>query len=90
MPMGQYERTGPVDSVGVSGDGMQATGTRRNTGNPNGDSSVGQPATRESQAGPEGVAERLVVPMKPGNAGGGKGPQLRASAGSDKGPGDWQ
>ena len=32
-----------------------------------------QPATRESQAGPFGVAERPVLPKKPGNAGGGKG-----------------
>ena len=43
-----------------------------------------QPAARESQAGPYGVAERLVLPLKPGNAGGGKGPQLEASARSDK------
>jgi len=34
----------------------------------------GQLATRESQARPFGVAERLVLPMKPGNAGGGKEP----------------
>jgi hypothetical protein len=33
-----------------------------------------QPATRESQAGPFGVAVRPVLPMKPGNAGKGKGP----------------
>lgn len=33
-----------------------------------------QPATRESQAGPFGVTVRLVVPMKPGNAGGWKEP----------------
>src|SRR5713101_2397074 len=36
-----------------------------------------QLATRESQAGPYGVTERLAIPMKPGNAGGGKGPQLK-------------
>src|ERR1019366_5230912 len=42
-----------------------------------------QLATRESQAGPFGVAERLVVPMKPGNSGGGKGPQLEVNATSD-------
>ena len=48
-----------------------------------------QPAARESQAGPFGVAERPVVPRKPGNAGGGKGPQLKGDAGSDKGPRDW-
>ena len=43
-----------------------------------------QPVTRESQAGLFGVAERFVVPMKPGNAGGGKGPQLETNARSDK------
>ncbi len=36
-----------------------------------------QLATRESQAGPDGVTERLAVLLKPGNAGGGKGPQLK-------------
>jgi hypothetical protein len=46
---------------------------------------VGQPVARESQAGPFGVAERLVLARKPGNAGGGKGPQLKGDAGSDEG-----
>jgi hypothetical protein len=32
-----------------------------------------QPDAREGQAGRPGVAERFVVPLKPGNAGGGKG-----------------
>src|SRR6516225_9145334 len=32
-----------------------------------------QPDARKGQAGRTGVAERPVVPMKPGNAGGGKG-----------------
>ena len=50
---------------------------RRNTGNPGGDGSDHQPAAREGQAGPPGVADRLVVPLKPGNAGGGKGPQFK-------------
>ncbi|VWX50652.1 hypothetical protein NOVOSPHI9U_30060 [Novosphingobium sp. 9U] len=31
------------------------------------------------------MAERLVVPGKPGNAGGGKGPQFKANAASGKG-----
>ncbi len=35
-----------------------------------------QPETREGEAGPSQVAEGLVVPLKPGNAGGGKGPQF--------------
>src|SRR5258708_35957402 len=71
------------------GDGMQAKGTMRNTGSPSGDRSVDQLATRERQAGLTGMAERLVVPMKPGNSGGGKGPQLKGNARSDKGPGEW-
>ena len=39
-----------------------------------------QPDAREGQAGPCRVAERLVVPLKPGNAGGGKGPQFKDNA----------
>ena len=46
----------------------------RNTGSPSGDGGSDQLATRERPAGLTGMAERLVVPMKPGNAGGGKGP----------------
>jgi len=34
------------------------------------------------------VAERLAVPGKPGNTGGGKGPQLKTDARSNEGPGD--
>ena len=34
------------------------------------------------------VAERSVVPMKPGNVGGGKGPQLKTDATRDEGHGD--
>ena len=44
---------------------------------------VDQLATRERWAGPCGVAERLAVPMRPGNSGGGKGPQLKADARSN-------
>jgi hypothetical protein len=36
-----------------------------------------QPDAREGQAGPGGVADGLVVPRKPGNAGGGKGPEFK-------------
>ena len=42
------------------------------------------------RAGPTGMAERLVVPMKPGNSGGGKEPQLKGNARSNKGPRDWR
>jgi hypothetical protein len=47
-----------------------------------------QLATRERQAGPCGVAERSVLLMRPGNSGGGKGPQLTTNARSNEGHGD--
>src|ERR1022692_1946413 len=62
------------------GDGMQAKGTRRNTGSPSGDRRMDQLATRERKAGLTGMTEGLVVPTKPGNSGGGKGPPLKTNA----------
>jgi hypothetical protein len=34
---------------------------------------------REGEKGSFGVADRPVVPKKPGNAGGGKGPEFKAN-----------
>ena len=48
-----------------------------------------QPDAHEDQARRLGVAERFVVPMKPGNAGGGKGPQFKTDALRGEGHGDW-
>jgi len=48
------------------------------------------PDAREGQVGRSGVAERFVVPLKPGNAGGGKGPQFKTNARRSEGPGDWE
>jgi RNA-directed DNA polymerase len=48
-----------------------------------------QPDAGDGQAGRLGVAERPVVPLKPGNAGGGKGPQFKTDAARSEGPGDW-
>jgi hypothetical protein len=48
-----------------------------------------RPDAREGQAGWDGVAERLVVPMKPGNAGGGKGPWFKIDANKWRGTGNW-
>ena len=62
-----------------------AQGTIHNTGSPSGDCNTNQLAARERKAGPTGKAEGLVVLAKPGNAGGGKGPQLKADARSDDG-----
>jgi hypothetical protein len=88
--MESHERTSFYQSCRGISDGMQAQWTMRNTGSPSGDRNMDQLATRERQAGPYGMAERLAVPMKPGNAGGGKGPQLKGSAGSNEGPRDWR
>ena len=49
-------------------------------GKPQGVISDDQPDAREGQAGRLGVAERFAVPLKPGNAGGGKGPQFKTDA----------
>ena len=48
-----------------------------------------QPDAREGQAGRRGETERSAVPLKPGNAGGGKGPQFKTNATRSEGPGDW-
>jgi hypothetical protein len=48
-----------------------------------------QPDTREGQAGRRGDAERFVVPLKPGNAGGGKGDLSSRLTQDSEGPGDW-
>ena len=49
-----------------------------------------QPDAREGQAGLREMAERPVVAVKPGNAGGAKGPQFKDNAGNNKGPGHWR
>ena len=55
-------------------------GKRTQHGKPQGVVSDDQPDAREGQAGRPGVAERFVVPLKPGNAGGGKGPRFKTDA----------
>ena len=81
--MEEYERTGFHQSCRGIGDGMSAKGAIHNTGSPSGDRGVDQLAARERRAGLTGMAEGLAVLRKPGNAGGGKGPQLKADARSD-------
>src|SRR6266404_5618982 len=71
-----------------SGGGMYQ-GKRRQHGKPQGVVRDDQPDAREGQAGRPGVAERFVVPLRPGNAGGGKGPRFKTDARRGEGPGDW-
>jgi len=61
-------------------------GKRTQHEKPHGVVSNDQPEAREGQARRPGVAERFVVPRKPGNAGGGKGPQFKADAIRREGP----
>jgi len=64
-------------------------GKRTQHGKPQGEVSDDKPDAREGQAGRPEVAERFVVTLKPGNAGGGKEPQFKTDAIRGEGPGDW-
>src|SRR2546425_2999388 len=64
-------------------------GKRTQHGRPQGVVRDDQPDAREGQAGRPGESERFVVPRKPGNAGGGMGPQFKTNATRGEGPGDW-
>ncbi len=82
----------PHDSAGVVAMACMYMGERRNTGSPMGRSGSvpGQPVTRERRTGLDGVAERVVLPLRPGNAGGGKSPWSETSAGRGERGGDWR
>jgi hypothetical protein len=74
-----------------SGDGMHVHGDLTQHGKPDtAEARDLQPDAREGQAGPGRVAERPVVPLKPGNAGGGKGPWFKVNAGNSESEGDWR
>src|SRR6266478_4549769 len=64
-------------------------GKRTQHGKPRGEVRDDQPDAREGRAGRPGVAERFAVPLKPGNAGGGKEPRFKTGARRGEGPGDW-
>jgi len=85
---GRERANEPISPAGVVATACRQ-GDQTQHGKPQRWSIEDQPAARERQAGPSGVAERPVLPMKPGNAGGGKGPQLKGDATSDEGPRDW-
>ena len=70
--------------------GSMNTRKARATREAHGVASDDQPDAREGQVGRLGVTERFVVPTKPGNSGGGKGPQFKTDAIRGEGPGDWE
>jgi hypothetical protein len=67
--------------TGVVATAWLHTEIERNTGDPK-RWSQDQLDAREGLAGPLGESERPIVPSKPGNAGGGKGPQFQVNGGS--------
>src|SRR6266403_3547310 len=86
---GRIERSGaPNRCAGVLATAC-TQGKRTQHGRPQGVVRDDQPDAREGQAGRPGESERFVVPLKPGNAGGGKGPRFKTDARRGEGPGDW-
>src|SRR6202521_2551407 len=59
----------------------------RNTGSPKAWSAMTNRKPVRDRLGALGVAGRFVVPLKPGNAGGGKGPRFKTDAIRGEGPG---
>ena len=86
--LGDRAKTTPSRRTGVVAAAC-TQGKRAQHGKRLGVAGDGQLDAREGQAGRPGVAERPVIPMKLGNAGGGKGPQFKTNARHKKGPGDW-
>src|SRR5262245_28540106 len=83
--MGEFERRlSPICCTGVVAAAC-TQGKRTQHGKPQCVVRNDQPDAREGQAGRIGVAERLVVLGKSGNAGGGKGPQFKTNATSGEG-----
>ena len=85
---GQYESE--INAVRVHrgiDDGMLAKGVLWQHGKSRAErrQTAKQPAAREGRAGLHGMAERPVLPTKPGNTGGGKGPWFKDNAGRSKG-----
>jgi len=74
--LGDRAKATPIRRTGVVAAAC-TQGKRTQHGKPQGVARDGQPDAREGQARRLGVAERPVLLMKLGNAGGGKGPQFK-------------
>ena len=88
LPLGRIA-TAPNGSVGVMASACmeeEVVGTREA---PTVIGRGSQLELREEKNGSFGVADRLVLLMKPGNAGGGKEPDFWRVTGRDQRPGDW-
>jgi len=89
---GRIERSGVVRTKSLCrgiGDSMYTRKAYATRGSPKARSGMTNRTPARDRPTPHGVAERFVVPLKPGNAGGGKGPQFKTDARRGDGPGDW-
>jgi len=66
MLVSEYERIRLTSPAGVMAMACMQRWPDATREAPCGDRGMDQPGSRERQAGPFGVTERLVVPMKPG------------------------
>ena len=82
--LGDRAKTTPSRRTGVVAAAC-TQGKRTQHGKPQGVARDGQPDAREGQAGRPGVAERPVIPLKPGNAGEGRGLSSRLTQDARKG-----
>ncbi len=82
--MGKRARQAPIPCAGVLATACKQR-RRWQHGKPDAvDGRDDQPEAGDGQRGRYGVAERLVMLEKPGNAGGGKGPQFKTGTESGK------
>ena len=86
---GKRATRAPDGSAGVLATARMQEGNGGNTGSPIG-SVTRATGTPRGAGRADGVAERPVVPRKPGNAGGGKGPQFERGARRRRGDEDWR
>ena len=88
MPLGETA-TAPSGSVGVMASACLEEEIVETREAPTMRGRGSQRELREEQARPFGVADRLVLLLKPGNAGGGKEPDFWGVPGRDPQSGDW-
>jgi hypothetical protein len=87
--MRKDERTGLIGPAGVLAMACRHRSSDATRETPTVIATRDQLTPCERQVRPDGVAERPVVLRNPGNAGGGKGPQLKTEVRNDEGPRDW-
>ena len=85
----EHGATGPTCFAGVVGDGMPARNNEQHGKPTRLVARVARP-TDAMGAWAEGVAEGLIVPGKPGNAGGGKEPWFWGADEAARDSGDWR